>query len=117
MMIMPFFIYSIGTSVYILNMSRSEDDGVLDEYIGHWVFDVFVNQYLLALGDWSTDNYKYNEEGGDENVILLEILFLCATFFTAVTALNMLIAIMGDTFDKVLAAYESHSREMKLKIL
>ena len=49
--------------------------------------------------------------------MLLEILFLLATFFTAVTALNMLIAIMGDTFEKVLDGYEHHSREMKLKIL
>ena len=49
--------------------------------------------------------------------MLFEILFLLATFFTAVTALNMLIAIMGDTFEKVLDGYEHHSREMKLKIL
>ena len=26
MMIMPFFLYSIGTSVYILNISRSDED-------------------------------------------------------------------------------------------
>ena len=57
------------------------------------------------------------ENSGNKNVLLLEILFLLATFFTAVTALNMLIAIMGDTFGKVLDGYEHHSREMKLKIL
>ena len=34
-----------------------------------------------------------------------------------VTALNMLIAIMGDTFGKVLEAHEKHSREMKISIL
>ena len=67
---------------------------------------------MLALGDWDTGNFA---EG--PNSYLIEIFFLAATFFTAVTALNMLIAIMGDTFGKVLEGYEHHSREMKLDIL
>jgi len=67
---------------------------------------------LLALGDWDTGSFA---EG--PNAVLIEIFFLAATFFTAVTALNMLIAIMGDTFGKVLEGYEHHSREMKLEIL
>ena len=67
---------------------------------------------MLALGDWDTGTFA---EG--PNAVLIEIFFLAATFFTAVTALNMLIAIMSDTFNKVLEGYEHHSREMKLEIL
>ena len=56
MMIFPFFLYSIGTSVYILNMSRSPDPDnlllsddnyagteVMSHYVDNWVFDVFLN--------------------------------------------------------------------------
>ena len=64
MMIFPFFLYSIGTSVYILNMSRGDDDQIMDQFAGHWVFDVFVNQYLLALGDW--DAGLYSGENSDK---------------------------------------------------
>lgn len=34
-------------------------------------------------------------------VIMIYVLFFLATFLTQVTALNMIIAIMGATFDKV----------------
>ena len=36
---------------------------------------------------------------------LIYVFFLVATFLTAITALNMLIAIMGDTFGKVLEGH------------
>lgn len=36
---------------------------------------------------------------------------------TQVTALNMIIAIMGDTFGRVLDCYEMHSRAMKISLL
>ena len=45
------------------------------------------------------------------------MLFIGATFFTQVTALNMLIAIMGNTFEKVKECAEFAEREMKISIL
>ena len=90
------FIFAFGTSMMIINFERDEDSSIMDRYTGFWVWDILVNQYLLALGDW-------------ENVVLegtatslVTIFFLAATFFTFITAFNMLIAIMSDTFGKVL---------------
>ena len=34
MAIFPFFMFTVGTSVYILNMEREEDSEVMDEYLG-----------------------------------------------------------------------------------
>ena len=109
-MILPLFIVCFGTSMYIMNMERDEESQIMDEYTGFWVWDISVNQYLLALGDWDI--------AFDGPVAtLVTVYFIMATFFTMVTAFNMLIAIMGDTFGKVLEGYAHHSREMKLEIL
>ena len=50
-------------------------------------------------------------------VIMIYVLFFLATFLTQVTALNMIIAIMGATFDKVQDSQEQHEREMKISLL
>ena len=111
MLILPLFILAFGTSMMILNFERDDDTTIMDSYTGFWVWDICVNQYLLALGDW-------------ENVVLegsatslVTIFFIMATFFTFITAFNMLIAIMSDTFGKVLEGYEQHTRSMKLELV
>lgn len=40
-----------------------------------------------------------------------------ATFVTNVTMFNMLIAIMGNTFDRVVEQRDQHARKTKLQIL
>ena len=58
--------------------------------------DALFNQYLISLGDW-----EIGDIAGGNQAFLCYMFFFLATFFTQVTALNMLIAIMGDTFGKV----------------
>ena len=41
MMILPIFIFAIGTSMYILNMERVDDNEVMDSMTGFWPVDVF----------------------------------------------------------------------------
>ena len=42
MMILPIFIFAIGTSLYILNMERVDDNEVMDSMTGFWPADVFI---------------------------------------------------------------------------
>ena len=65
--------------------------------------------YYMVLGDFGDINllrsYK-NFDNGEASWIFIEnflsvIYFLGATFITQITFLNMLIAIMGDTFGRV----------------
>ena len=111
MMILPLFILAFGTSFMIINFERDDDTQIMATYTGFWVWDVIVNQYLLALGDWD------GVELDGSAVSLVTIFFVGATFFTFITAFNMLIAIMGDTFGKVLEGYDKHTRAMKLDLL
>ena len=53
-----------------------------------------------------------NFEG--DNQILIFTLFILATFLTQVTVLNMLIAIMGNTFDSVKESEAKSEAEMKI---
>ena len=42
LMILPIFIFAIGTSMYILNMERVDDNEVMDSYTNFWPADVFI---------------------------------------------------------------------------
>ena len=53
--------------------------------------------YLLALGEFNLDDY---ELGDGTDYFLLWIFFIGASFFLLIHLLNMLIAIMGETFGK-----------------
>ena len=60
--------------------------------------DSVVNQYLLALGEFQYDAFASSPSGP-----LIWSFFLLSTYLTQVTFMNMLIAIMSNTFSRVLA--------------
>lgn len=101
--IFPVFLVTFGTAMYVLSTNRDEDSQVVDEYMGWWFADSTLNQYLLSLGEFSMENFN----SGPQKVMCY-LYFILATFFTQVTALNMLIAIMGSTFDAVTEKYDQH---------
>ena len=51
---------------------------------------------MLSLGEFDFENYELHY---DDPAVW--ILFICSTFIAQIMFLNMLIAVMGDTFDKV----------------
>ena len=54
--------------------------------------------YILAVGDYDTENF---DNKGEVNKVVLWFTWLVATFLLQVTFMNMLIAIMGNTFEEV----------------
>lgn len=51
---------------------------------------------MLGLGEFGVDSF-----GDSSNEILMWLLFLFATFITMLVFFNMIIAIMGETFNTV----------------
>ena len=94
-MIFFIFIFMFGSALYILSMNRKAEDEIVEALFNGWLLNTFINQYLLSLGEFGIDNFE------GENQLFIYILFILATFMTQVTVLNMLIAIMGNTFDCV----------------
>ena len=109
-----------GSAFYILNMNRlgvTDEEGESAEIVPNistfWVFDAFYNQYELGLGEFELDGIR----ASDNNKALVYLLFLLSTFTIQITFLNMLIAIMGDTFGQAMENRENNARLTKLKIM
>ena len=79
---------------------------------GQFIIDVIFNQYMLSLGEFTMDGYDDHPE-----MVLCYFFFLGATFVTAITFLNMLIAIMGDTFGRVYENRAQYGLMTKLSIM
>lgn len=117
------FIFIIGAfanAIYILDANRvagtEESDGsmMLGGEIENRAFDALLNQYMLALGEFQSDAFSAD---GAPNSQIIWILFVITTFLSQITVLNMLIAIMGDTFDAVLEKQEQYAMKEKISIL
>lgn len=67
---------------------------------------------MLSLGEFNIDNFQ-----DSPNTALCFIFFIMATFITQITMLNMLIAIMGDTFERVIENREVNSIKTKLDLM
>jgi len=73
-----------------------------------------LNQYLQSLGDWNLDNFS---KAGDKDAGIDWMCFVSATMFVNVVVFNMLIAIMGDTFDRVIEEKKTSVLLLKVRML
>ena len=102
-----------GVPMVILNLNRSEEDSIIENLTGYRVFDTFINQYLLALGEFVSLEVFIK---GTQTAICY-IFFVMATFITQITMFNMLIAIMGDTFEHIMENKVVHTTKSKLQLM
>ena len=95
--VMLFIVFvAFGNCIIILNKNRtSEDDSLFANYIGIASIDALINAYLIGLGDFSYDTYSTT------NKYFVWIFFLSATFIVQLVFMNMLIAMMGETFGRI----------------
>jgi hypothetical protein len=81
----------------MLNIDNADDNLVIIEYTGIPFLDSMICIYQLALGDFQYDGFiksKYD--------FLLWGAFVLCTFLMIVVFMNMIIAIMGNTFGEVM---------------
>jgi hypothetical protein len=108
------YFFVINNNLYFSDLRNDDDEPYVyyESYYGS-VGDALVSIYLMgALGDFDSGLYT---EGSDKYAAFT--MFLLATFIIAVVFMNMLIAIMGETFGQVLeTAVESGIREQVVLI-
>ena len=91
-----------ANAIYVLNkMDPPKVNGLPNPPLYDGAFqepfiDSLFNQYLVGLGEFRTDTYSEHPAH-----LLIYIYFTGATLFTQIMFLNMLIAIMGETFGRV----------------
>ena len=121
-----FFIFVLVTmcfanAIYILNASRMQDsfgNELYDETFPSFAYvSAILNQYLVALGDWDTEKYEISGNHSSSNSYLVWILFIFTTVFSQIIIFNILIAIMGDTYDSVFANMEKAKLKLKIEVM
>lgn len=97
---------AFANTMFILNINRSGDftcnveegvpcDPIFESAFGNGVVDSFVHAYLTGLGDFRTDSYVQSDNG------TTWAMFLIATIVIQLIFMNLLIAIMGESFGRI----------------
>ena len=114
LLILVLALLTFGIPMYMLDLNRSDidDNHVIDPVFGFWGMNALLNQYFLSLGEFSFDNFADNPQSG-----ICYFFFLLSTFLTQITMLNMLIAIMGDTYSRIMENKDVNGTMTKLELM
>ena len=88
---------AFANAFYILGRNSAPDDNLAGENF----IDAFIFTYKMGLGDFITDGFGTRDEE------ILWIFFLLNSLIILIVLLNLVIAIMGDTFDRVQETQEN----------
>ena len=104
----------VGVATYMLqlNADPGDDTAIITPIFDTFLVDSIINQYLLMLGEFHMDGFKNHV-----NATLCYVFFISTTIISQITFLNMLIAIMGDTFDRVIDQRPTYSLKNKLMLM
>jgi hypothetical protein len=105
MLLIVFFAYANMNFIIQLNVSGAEykgDDVYVTEYVKDWnIFNAIMAQYMVALGQFEAGNI-----GHGPSMIVAWFAFLSSSYILTIGFMNLLIAIMGNTFGEVLEMRE-----------
>jgi hypothetical protein len=83
--------FAFSGSFYLLSLNTISED----ERYASSLIDANLKIYELILGNFDTKDFT------DNNLLLMWIFFFAASVFLVIVMLNLLIAIISDTFDRV----------------
>ena len=105
----------IGSAMSMLQQNseyQSQENSVIEKVSGFFLFDAILNQYLMLLGEFHMDGFKEHSD-----IVLCYTIFLAATFIGQIMFLNMLIAIMSDSYELAMDKRPTHSLKNKMDIM
>ena len=99
---------AFGTAFYLLSLSRQKDTLVPD-VSPIWILDGFESMYELGLGEFNLEEFNNPDDKENYTGSICYIFFVLATILIMIVFLNMLIAIMGDTFNNAIVDRDINS--------
>ena len=102
-----------GILMDIISMSSEAGNVGYERFSVYGMFSILYKVFQLTLGEFSLEDY----ETGHPWVWLNKIIFVGATFIINITILNVLIAIMMETFNKINANQKIFSNKMKIRFI
>ena len=100
LLIMLILLIYVGNAMYMLHLSADhdeEDSDIITPVFGNLLIDSALNQFNLMIGEYNIEGFAKHT-----NPALCYALFVITVVISQITFLNMLIAIMSDTFEKVI---------------
>ena len=91
-----FYILNANTPANEQNEKQLQEDGdfsYLEAHTGNGIFDAIIGVFLISLGEFNFSGYA---KGPDR--MICWAFFLLAIYLLLLVFMNMLIAIMGETF-------------------
>ena len=105
-------VFCFGVPLMILQLNAYRDLDIVEPVFDFWVADLFVSQYLLILGDWDLGNWKEHP-----SAFTCYVLFFLATFISQVVMMNMMVAIMGDTYSEIMENKQVSGIKTKIELI
>lgn len=90
-------VVGFGVSFFVLSNNNDDDKQFIDGFL-----ESILYSYRITIGDFALDDYP-----SSTNPAFLWIIFILATLFSMIILLNMLVAIMGDSFNRVTECQDS----------
>jgi hypothetical protein len=100
--------FAFANAFFLLDGGRTGTIGSEDRITGDNWFETLIYTYLTGLGEFNADDYAGTTHSG-----FLYLYFILCTILVQIVLLNLLIAIMGDTFDRV--QEQRHESQLKEK--
>ena len=105
-----------GSVMYTLNLNRDAGKESLydDEIFSDTYSNVLFSQFIQSLGEFNLDNFS---KATEDDSGLDWSFFIVSTLFVNLVIFNSIIAIMGDTFDRVYENKQQSILMLKIQVL
>ena len=100
-----------GFPMTFLNFNRTENE-IVSSVSGIPIFDAVLGQYASSISGFDSENFA----AGNDTFSCV-VFYMAATMVTQLTMLNMIIAIMGDTFERISEKKETYATISRLELL
>lgn len=94
-------LFAFANAFFLIGKNQVEFGGIktADQpmYAKNMIDSIYYT-YLLSLGNFILEDINKGDDNAYPDQVLLTIVFVFASFFMLIHLLNMLIAIMGETF-------------------
>ena len=103
---------AFGNFYYVID-EGDKNNKIIGQYTTYHIANAIMEMYFIAIGNSSTDAYS-----GNTNSNIIWFFFILASFIIVIVFMNLLISIMGNTLNDVLAIKEqSQTQEQATMIM
>ena len=110
LLLVTLMMFGVPLAMLALDNLQYDEENASD--IKRWLPNLIFTQYMLALGEFNSEFEEMSFQKW-----MCYVFFLLATFISLIMMLNMLIAIMGDTFERTIENRQLNNTRTKIELM